>query len=72
MNMKVSTASDTGADIATVFRLIPKELLKDSIAGSVFASALVTVLLVAGNTHYRHKYREELTTVAANWPVGSI
>ncbi|MCR5708870.1 MAG: metallophosphoesterase [Bacteroidales bacterium] len=49
------------ADIATVFRLIPKELLKDSIAGSVFASALVTVLLVAGNTHYRHKYREELT-----------
>ena len=49
------------ADIASLCHLIPKTLLRDSAAGLAFAAALVTLLLVAGNAHYKHKYREELT-----------
>ena len=49
------------ADVASLCHLIPKTLLRDSAAGLAFAAALVTLLLVVGNAHYKHKYREELT-----------
>lgn len=49
------------ADIASLCHLIPKTLMRDSAAGFAFAAALVTLLLVVGNVHYKHKYREELT-----------
>ena len=44
------------ADIASLCHLIPKSLLRDSTAGLLSAAALVAVLLVAGNAHYKHKY----------------
>ena len=49
------------ADIASLCHLIPKTLLRDSAAGLVFAATLVAFLLITGNLHYKHKYREELT-----------
>ena len=48
------------ADLASLFHLIPKSLLRDSTAGLISAVALVAVLLVAGNVHYKHKYRAEM------------
>ena len=51
------------ADIASLCHLIPKTLMRDNAAGFAFAAALVTLLLVVGNVHYKHKYREELTIV---------
>ena len=53
------------ADIASLCHLIPKSLLRDSTAGLLSAAALVAVLLVAGNAHYKHKYREVLTIQTA-------
>lgn len=49
------------ADLASLCHLIPKTLLRDSAAGLVFAALLVAFLLIVGNLHYKHKYREELT-----------
>ena len=49
------------ADLASLCHLIPKTLLRNSAAGLVFATLLVAFLLIVGNLHYKHKYREELT-----------
>jgi predicted MPP superfamily phosphohydrolase len=49
------------ADLASLCHLIPKTLLRNSAAGLVFAALLVAFLLIVGNLHYKHKYREELT-----------
>ena len=38
--------------------LVPASLLKDSPAGTCLVAGLVAALLVYGNFHYRHKYRE--------------
>ena len=49
------------ADIASLCHLLPKSLLKDSVPGLLSAVGIVTVILVLGDIHYHHKYREELT-----------
>ena len=49
------------ADLASLCRLLPKGLLKDSWAGLGVAVGIVALLLILGNVHYKHKYREELT-----------
>ena len=49
------------ADVASLCHLLPKAFLKDSAPGFLTILGIVTVILVSGNIHYRHKYREELT-----------
>lgn len=49
------------ADIASLCHILPKDLLKNSAAGLLSAIGIVAVILILGNIHYRHKYREELT-----------
>ena len=49
------------ADVLTLCRLLPKTFLSDSGAGLFAVFGIVAAIMVAGNLHYRHKYREELT-----------
>lgn len=49
------------ADIASLCHLLPRNFLNSSAAGLASVAGLVAVILVAGNIHYRHKYRETLT-----------
>ena len=49
------------ADLASLCRLLPKTLLKDSAVGLLSAVGIVTLILTLGAIHYPHKYREELT-----------
>lgn len=49
------------ADVASLCRILPKSLTKDSLTGFCFVIGFITVLLTAGHLHYQHKYREELT-----------
>ncbi|MGN1220794.1 MAG: metallophosphoesterase [Candidatus Cryptobacteroides sp.] len=49
------------ANLATLFHILPRTFLKDSIAGLGTVAGIVTVILVLGNIHYNHKHREELT-----------
>ena len=49
------------ADIASLFHLLPKTLLKDSAAGLLGTTGIVALILTLGAIHYPHKYREELT-----------
>lgn len=49
------------ADMATLFHLIPRTLLKDNAVGLLTAVSAVAAVMVLGGMHYRHKYREELT-----------
>ena len=49
------------ADGATVFQVLPKTFLKDSMAGLGTVVGLVAVILTLGGIHYHHKYRVEQT-----------
>jgi len=51
------------ADIATLFHVLPKIFLKDSIAGLGTVVGIVTLILTLGGFRYHHKYREEMTIV---------
>lgn len=53
------------ADLATLCHLLPKTMLKDSLAGLGAVIGIVTVILSLGCVHYHHKYREELTISTA-------
>ena len=53
------------ADIAALCRILPKTLLKDSAAGLLAVLGIVSLILVAGGIHYRHKYRVEMTLETA-------
>ncbi|MBQ5944572.1 MAG: metallophosphoesterase [Bacteroidales bacterium] len=46
--------------LGRVFHLVSPSFLKDSASGSAAVLCLISVLLVYGNIHYRHKYREVL------------
>ena len=49
------------ADVASLCHILPKALLKNSLTGLLSAVGIVSLVLVLGNIHYHHKYREELT-----------
>lgn len=49
------------ADVAVLIHILPRTFLKDSFAGLCTVAGIVAVILVAGNIHYKHKYREECT-----------
>lgn len=49
------------ADVAALCHILPKRLLVDSPTCLLSFVGIIAVLMVAGNIHYRHKYREELT-----------
>lgn len=49
------------ADIASLCHLLPKALLKDSAVGLSAVAGIVAVILLLGNIHYHHIYREEMT-----------
>ena len=49
------------ADLAALFHLLPKGLLRDSWVGLGSAVGVVALTLILGNIHYKHKYREDLT-----------
>lgn len=51
------------ADLATLFHLLPKTFLRDSVAGLGTVLGLVALILTLGGFHYHHKYREEMTIV---------
>jgi predicted MPP superfamily phosphohydrolase len=51
------------ADLATLFHLLPKTFLRDSVAGLGTVIGLVALILTLGGFHYHHKYREEMTIV---------
>ena len=47
------------ADVASLCHIIPKTILKDSIAGLGTVVGIMAVVLTLGGIHYHHKYREE-------------
>lgn len=49
------------ADVLSLSRLIPKSFLDDSGTGLCSIVGIIAAIMFAGNLHYRHKYREELT-----------
>lgn len=49
------------ADVLSLCRLLPKTFLCNSGTGLCLVLGIVAAILAAGNIHYRHKYREELT-----------
>lgn len=49
------------ADLLSLCRILPKGLLDGSLAGLGAAIGIVVLIMIAGNVHYKHKYREELT-----------
>ena len=49
------------ADVASLCHLLPKDFLKDSLAGLLTAFGIVTIVMVLGGIQYHHKYREEMT-----------
>lgn len=49
------------ADIGVLCRLFPKAFFSGSVAGFSTVIILTVILMITGNIHYRHKYREELT-----------
>lgn len=49
------------ADLASLCHLLPKTLLKDSVPGLLSTIGIVAAVMILGNLHYHHKYREELT-----------
>ena len=52
------------ADVLRLVRMLPSRLLHDSWSGTLFVLALMLVIFISGNIHYRHKVRVplELTT----------
>lgn len=53
------------ADIASLCHLLPKTLLKDSLAGLLSVAGLVGGVMMVGGMKYHHKYREEMTITTA-------
>ena len=51
-------------DIAGLIYPSAKGLLHNSLAGTVFVTCTVALVLFCGNRHYHHKYREEMTMEA--------
>lgn len=49
------------ADVLTLCRLLPKTVLSGNGVGLLAIVGIVAAIMLAGNLHYRHKYREELT-----------
>lgn len=49
------------ADFAAICRLVPEGALSGNLRALLALAGALTLVLVAGNLHYRHKYREELT-----------
>lgn len=49
------------ADVLTLCRLLPNTFLCDCGTGLLAIVGIVAAIMLAGNLHYRHKYREELT-----------
>lgn len=49
------------ADVLSLCRLPAKTVLNDSGLGLCSIIGIIVAIMVAGNIHYRHKYREELT-----------
>ena len=45
-------------DLARMVRLLPATFLKDSVAGTCTVVGAIILLLMYGNLHYHHKYRE--------------
>ena len=45
-------------DVARMVHMIPASFLKDSVAGTCTVVGVILLLLVCGNLHYHHKYRE--------------
>lgn len=48
------------ADFASLCHILPKTFLKNSTAGLLSTIGVVAVILILGNIHYHHKFREEL------------
>ena len=49
------------ADAASLCRILPRALLRDSTAALLAVTGAVAAILFSGHLHYMHKYREELT-----------
>ena len=49
------------ADIATLCKLLPKDLLNGNLTALLSITGIVAAVMIAGGIHYRHKYREEIT-----------
>jgi len=49
------------ADLAVLCKLLPKTYLYSSWTGFLTIVGAITIVMIAGGIHYRHKYREELT-----------
>ena len=49
------------ADVASLCKILPRSYLTNSSIGLSWIVGIVTIILVYGGIHYRHKYREELT-----------
>ncbi len=49
------------ADILILCKALPKSLLSNSMTGLSCVIGIVSIILISGGIHYRHKYREELT-----------
>lgn len=49
------------ADLLSLCHILPKGLLDGSLAGLGTVIGIVVLIMIAGNIHYKHKYREELT-----------
>ena len=45
-------------DVGRLLHLVPESFMKSSWAGTCTVLGIITLLLVYGNVHYRHKYRE--------------
>ena len=50
-------------DIGRLCHLVPVEFMKASAPGSVVVFGIIGVILLAGNIHYGHKYREQMDIV---------
>lgn len=49
------------ADVLRLVHVVPTAWVKDSMAATLAVAALLTATLTAGNVHYRHKQRVELS-----------
>ena len=49
------------ADIGVLVRLIPKDWLISNAVAMASILGMIAIVLTAGGTHYKHKYREDLT-----------
>lgn len=49
--------------LGRLLHIVPASFLKDSLAGTCTVLGIIAVLLVYGNVHYHHKYRQPLDIV---------